>query len=164
MTKTLSMVSRKNITFLLLSFAIFFISKLITCFIAGVTSRMKSHSIAYFTQWKWTYILNFGPWRWNALNMGFVEKWPSRMQGQWFFLESSKVDRSFWAGLENLVGGRISSSVAHYWDAFSKLYGSKNRCTYSGHRFKCIYSSNSHNHALWRPMKCFWRTAPFFPN
>ena len=36
------------------------------------------------TQWKWTYILDFGLWRWSALNMGFVDKWPSRMQGQWF--------------------------------------------------------------------------------
>ena len=37
-----------------------------------------------FTQWKWTCILDFGPWRWSALNKGFVDKWPSRMQGQWF--------------------------------------------------------------------------------
>ena len=47
---------------------------------------MKSHSIAYSTWWKWTsMIMDFGPWRWSALNMGFVDKWPSRMQGQWFF-------------------------------------------------------------------------------
>jgi hypothetical protein len=38
-----------------------------------------------FAQWKWTYILDLGPWRWSAFNMGFVDKWPSRMQGQWFF-------------------------------------------------------------------------------
>ena len=25
-----------------------------------------------FTQWRWTWILEFGPWRWSALNMGFV--------------------------------------------------------------------------------------------
>ena len=36
-----------------------------------------------FTQWKRRYILDFGPWRWSALNMGFVNKRPSRMQGQW---------------------------------------------------------------------------------
>ena len=45
-----------------------------------------------FTQWKWTYTLDFEPWRWNALNMGFVEKWPSRMQWQWFF--GSRVGRA----------------------------------------------------------------------
>ena len=39
----------------------------------------------WFAQWKWTYILDFGPWRWSALNMGFVDKWHLRMQGQWFF-------------------------------------------------------------------------------
>ena len=38
-----------------------------------------------FTQWKWTYTLDIGPWRWSALNMGLVDKWPSRMQGQRFF-------------------------------------------------------------------------------
>jgi hypothetical protein len=32
-----------------------------------------------FTEWKWTYKLDFG------LNMGFVDKWPSKMQGIWFF-------------------------------------------------------------------------------
>ena len=37
-----------------------------------------------FTQWKWTHILDFGPWKWFAANMRFVNKWPSRMQGQWF--------------------------------------------------------------------------------
>ena len=29
--------------------------------------------------------MDLGPWRWSALNMGFVGKWPSRMLGQWFF-------------------------------------------------------------------------------
>ena len=27
-----------------------------------------------FIQWKWTYILDFEPWRWSALNMGYMEK------------------------------------------------------------------------------------------
>ena len=31
---------------------------------------------------KWTYILNFGPSRWSAFNMGFVDQQPSRKQGQ----------------------------------------------------------------------------------
>ena len=25
-----------------------------------------------FTRWRWTWIFEFGPWRWSALNMGFV--------------------------------------------------------------------------------------------
>jgi hypothetical protein len=42
----------------------------------------------------WTYgILDFGPWRWSALNMGFVDKWSSRMQ--WFFQN--------WAGAQQFL-------------------------------------------------------------
>ena len=48
MTKTLSMVSHKNINLNANeSFVIFLTSKLITCFIHGFTSKMKSQSIAY---------------------------------------------------------------------------------------------------------------------
>ena len=32
------------------------------------------------TRWEWTYILDFGPWKWSALNMGYMDKQPSRMQ------------------------------------------------------------------------------------
>ena len=49
-----------------------------------------------FTQWKWPYILDFKLWRWSALNMGFVVKWFSKMQGQCFF-------RS-WAGWAAVFG------------------------------------------------------------
>ena len=52
-----------------------------------------------FTQLKWTYILDFGPLRWSALNMGFVDKWPSRMQGEWYF--RSRTGKSFRLGPEN---------------------------------------------------------------
>ena len=38
-------------------FVITFISKLITCFIDGFTSKMKSQSIAYVFK----YVLDFGP-------------------------------------------------------------------------------------------------------
>ena len=38
-----------------------------------------------FTNWKCTYILDFRPWRWSALNMGFVVKRPSRIKGNDFF-------------------------------------------------------------------------------
>jgi hypothetical protein len=52
-----------------------------------------------FAQWKWTYILDWWPWRWSALNMGFVDKWHSLMQGHWFF-------RS-WVGMQQFsVGSR----------------------------------------------------------
>ena len=27
------------------------------------------------------YILDFGPWKWSALNMSYMDKRPSRMQG-----------------------------------------------------------------------------------
>ena len=54
-----------------------------------------------FTQWRWTYILDFGPWKWSALNMKFVVKRPSRMQGQYFF-------RS-WMG-RAAVSGRVQNS------------------------------------------------------
>ena len=43
-----------------------------------------------FTHWKWTYILDFWPWGWSALNMGFVGKLHSRMQEQWVFLASDR--------------------------------------------------------------------------
>jgi hypothetical protein len=64
----------------------FLISKLITCFIDGFTSRMKSQSIAY---------LLIGSAYINAYLMLDLEgevrsilgvdKWPSRMQGRCFF-------------------------------------------------------------------------------
>ena len=34
-----------------------------------------------FAQWKWTYILDFGPWNRSALNMGYMDEQPSRMPG-----------------------------------------------------------------------------------
>ena len=37
-----------------------------------------------FTNWKCTYILDSRRWRWSALNMGFVVKRPSRIQGNDF--------------------------------------------------------------------------------
>ena len=55
----------------------------------------------FLTQWKWTYILDLRSWRWSALNIGFVDKWPSRMQGQWLF--QSRV-----GGQQFLVGSKKS--------------------------------------------------------
>ena len=54
-----------------------------------------------FTQWKWTHILGFGAWRWSALNMGYMDKWPSRMQGKFYFLKLGGAGSSFWSGSEN---------------------------------------------------------------
>ena len=45
-----------------------------------------------FTQWKWTYILDFGSWKWSGLNMKFVYKWPSEL----------RAGKSFRSGPENL--------------------------------------------------------------
>ena len=81
------------------------------------------------THWKWTNILDFKSWRWSALDMGFVEKWSSRMQGQWFF--RSRAERAevigrdqkilnFFVGQlhlpvttspKKLVGGKILSAL-----------------------------------------------------
>jgi hypothetical protein len=60
----------------------FFISKLITCFINGFSSEMKSQSIAYLPIENEVYSI------WI--------KWPSRMQGQYIF-------RS-WAGRATCFG------------------------------------------------------------
>ena len=49
MTKTLSIVNHENYNLgAYEGFVIFLTSKLITCFIDGFTSKMKSQSIAYF--------------------------------------------------------------------------------------------------------------------
>ena len=60
-----------------------------------------------FTQWKWTYILDFGPWGWSALNMGFVGKWPSRMQEQWVLFKIGRAGNNFWAGPLFSANGRL---------------------------------------------------------
>ena len=57
-----------------------------------------------FTNWKYTYVLDFRPWRWSAFNMGFVVKRPSRMQGQ-FFLKLGGVDNMFWSGSKKSLKG-----------------------------------------------------------
>ena len=81
MAKTLWKVSHKNCNLgANEEFVMFLTSKLITCFIEGFTSKKIPINCLY-TQWKWTYILDFGPWKWSALNMGYMDKRPSRMQG-----------------------------------------------------------------------------------
>jgi hypothetical protein len=41
--------------------------------------------------------------------MGFVDKWPSRMEGQWFF-EVGQVGNNFWSGQEkfDFMAGRLA--------------------------------------------------------
>ena len=64
-------------------FVILLTSNLITCFIDTFTSGMKSQSIAsLLSESRERERESAGPWRWRALNMGFVDKWPSKMQGQ----------------------------------------------------------------------------------
>ena len=41
------------------------------------TLKRKFQSIVHLLNEKWTYILDFGPWRWSALNMGYMNKQPS---------------------------------------------------------------------------------------
>ena len=82
MTKTFSLVSHKYDTLSANGgFAMFLTSKLITCFYWQFHFENEILVNYLFTQWKWTYILDFGPWKWSALNMGYMDKHPSRMQG-----------------------------------------------------------------------------------
>ena len=89
-----------------------------------------------FTQWKWTYILDFGPWGWSAFNMGFVRKWPSRIKSNEFFrnqaggqqfsvgsikfwiYERAATPAQLWHS-EKFVGGTLMSPGWHgsFWDA-----------------------------------------------
>ena len=65
MTKTLSLVSHKNYDLSANEgIAKKITSNLITCFIAGFTSKMKSQSIAHLlNKSEHIYILDFGTWK-----------------------------------------------------------------------------------------------------
>ena len=54
----------------------------------------------FLTQWKWTYILDLEPWKWNALNMDYMDKRLSRMQRQFYFLKTDETDNNFRLGFE----------------------------------------------------------------
>ena len=64
-------------------FVMFFLfpTKLITCFIDIFTLKNEIPINSLLTQGMWTHILDFGPWKWSALNMDYMDKRPSRMQG-----------------------------------------------------------------------------------
>ena len=79
-------------------FEMFLTSKFIACFIDRLTLKMKSQSIACLLNgsediyWIWTLKVKC------TLNMGFVNKWSSRMQGQWFFFRSRAGGQQFSVG------------------------------------------------------------------
>ena len=75
----------------------FLTSKLIKSCIDTFTSEMKSQSIASLLSESTHTYIEFWTLRRSALNMGFVDKWPSKIQEQWFF-------RS-WTGLTEVFGG-----------------------------------------------------------
>ena len=84
MTRTLFMVNRKIYNLNANEgFEIFLTSKLLTCFIGDFTSTMIPKSIAHLLIGNEHIYWILGPWGWSALTMGFVGKWPSRMQEQW---------------------------------------------------------------------------------
>ena len=116
MTKTLSMASHNNYNLNASdNFVIFLTSKLFTCFIGGFTLKMNSQSIVYLlNENEYIYILDFGPWRWSALNMEFVEKWPSRMQECNGFFEK-------WAGRTKNFG-RIQKISVSLWGSWPCPY------------------------------------------
>jgi hypothetical protein len=58
-----------------------------------------------FTNWKCTYVFNFRPWRWSALNMGCVVKRPSRRQGQCFFSKLGEEGNNFRSGSKKSLEG-----------------------------------------------------------
>ena len=106
MTKTLSIVSHKNHN---LSgnedLVIFLISKLTTCFIGGLTLKMKSKSIAYLLN-KNEHIY----WIWDLENEvhSIWDLWISGLQkckDNYDFFEVGQVGNNFWSGLENPTGG-----------------------------------------------------------
>ena len=73
--KTHSMVSQRNYNLSANGgFVIFLTSKLITCFYWQFHFNNDILINCLFARWKLTYILGFGPWRWSAFNMGYMDK------------------------------------------------------------------------------------------
>ena len=98
--RPLQMVSHKNDNLNAnKDFVMLLTSKFSTCFTDGFTSGMQSQSNCLFTKWKYTYKSDSKPWRWSALNMGSMDKWPSRMQVQCFLRGTCD---NFWSGSKNL--------------------------------------------------------------
>jgi hypothetical protein len=80
MTKTLSMESHKNYNLNVkwgLSFFDFQVNHMLYWWFHF---KKKIPVNCLFTQWKWTYILDFGPWKRSALKMGYLDKQLSRIQ------------------------------------------------------------------------------------
>ena len=85
------------------------------------TPIWNDFSLNVWTKRRHTYILDFGPWKWSALNMGFVNKWPSGMQGQcFFFLSLFPVSSGTyinyqlgWENLKFLLLPKIAQALTH---------------------------------------------------
>ena len=85
-----------------LSFMLLLTSKLITCFIGSFTWQWNPNQLLIYSMEVNIYILDFGPWRWSALNyVGFVVKWPSRMQWAMSFSQVGRAGKNFRSGPEN---------------------------------------------------------------
>ena len=83
----------------------FFDSELITWFVDSFTLGMKFYSVVYLLSGSaypyWILDLNL-----KILNMGFVDKWPSRMQGQ--CLLRSRAGRA-------TIFSRIQKTLNLFW-------------------------------------------------
>jgi hypothetical protein len=78
---TLSMVSHKNFNLNASEgFVMILTSKLITCFIDNFTLINPNQLLIYSIEVK--IYIGIGPRRRSALNMRFVDGWPSKMQGE----------------------------------------------------------------------------------
>jgi hypothetical protein len=107
-----------------------------------------------FTQWKWTWLLDFGHWRWSALNMGYIlDKRPSRTQGQFYFLESDGAGNSFQSEFVNfgfvlwgLLGGTKSRDPSPLSTSLRKFVGGG------------ISSGLNHNHLIMRSQNILSKT------
>ena len=98
------MVSHKN-DHLLISLT----SKSISYFIDGLTLRLKSQPFAYLLSGSETCILDFGPWSWGALNIGFVDQASSKNARTTTFFE---VRRHFRSGSKSFYGVAQGLQVA----------------------------------------------------
>ena len=122
MTRTLSMVSCKNHNVNAdEGFVKTLTSKLITCFLDGFTLTMKPQSIAQFTQWNGTCILDFGPWEWSALNIQVL--WVSGLQeckSNEFSRNRSGGRAGVFGRVQNFLNGR--TAPARSWHSGARLW------------------------------------------
>ena len=116
MTKILSMVSHKNYNLITTNegLVIFLIFQFNCMLYWRVHIENEIPINCLFTQWKWRYILDVGPWRWSALNMGVVDEWHSRMQDDGFFWS--------WAGGKKISVGSSKSGFCGQVAALAPIH------------------------------------------